>query len=147
MHTMEPWQYWLIGGIVLCILEMFTGDFVLLGLGVAGISSGLAAYGGASTNLQLITFGIIALIIIFGIRPIAKKHFYKSSDPRLSNAKAMIGKTATVILPITGPHGAGRVKLGSEEWRAIASDTGDFPSGTTVRIESIDGATLIVSPL
>ena len=144
---MEPWQYWLIGGIALCILEMFTGDFVLLGLGFAAIGSGLATYAGASTNLQLITFGIIALTIIFGIRPVAKKHLYKRSDPRLSNAKAMIGQTATVIMPITGPHGAGRVAFGSEEWRAIASDTGDFPSGTTVRIESIDGATLIVSPL
>lgn len=143
---MEPWHYWIIAGLVLCILEMFTGDFVLLGLGIASVGSSFVAAGHASLNWQLAAFSCVSIIFIFGVRPVARRHFYKNSDPRPSNVKAMIGQTAIVVDTVAGGHGSGRVKLGSEEWRAIsAPDSDDLTPGTAVRISGIDGSTLIVS--
>ena len=145
---MEPWHYWIIAGLILCILEMFTGDFVLLGLGIAAVGASFTAASDASVNWQLTTFAFVSIAFIFGVRPVAKRHFYKNSDPRPSNINALIGKTATVLEPINGDHGVGRVKLGSEEWRAItAPSTNEIPSGAVVKINAVEGSTLIVSSI
>ena len=35
------WWHWIVFGIILLIMEMFTGTFILLGLGIAGIIVGI----------------------------------------------------------------------------------------------------------
>ena len=144
---MDPWHYWLIGAFILCILEMFTGDFVLLGFGVAAGGGSIAASLGAERAVQLEVFAAVSVLFIFGIRPFAKRHLYRSSDPRKTNTEALIGRPGTVVDPIPGGHAAGRVKLGAEEWRALSSHGGEIAPGTAITVAGIDGATLIVTPV
>ncbi len=144
---MDPWHYWLIGAFILCILEMFTGDLFLLGCGVAAAGSSIAASVGAERAAQLGVFGVVSVAFIFGIRPLAKRHFYKTSDPRKSNTEAMIGLTGTVIEPIPGGHDVGRVRLGAEEWRALSAHGDHISPGTAVTVSRVDGATLVVASI
>ncbi len=141
---MEPWHYWLIAGIVLCILEIFTTDFLLLGLGLAAVGSSIASYYEASMPWQVGIFAIVAVIFVFTIRPIAKRQFYKTSDPRTSNVDAMKGKRGVVVDAIPENGQPGRVKLGGEEWRAVTEDGVTIDPGTEVVVDRVDGATLHV---
>ncbi len=144
---MDPWHYWLIGAFVLCILEMFTGDLVLLGFGIAAAGASIASSTGADKVGQLSTFGAVSVVFLVVVRPFAKRHLYKSSDPRKTNAAALIGQRATVVDEIPGGQDIGRVKLGGEEWRAVSVDGAAFPSGSTVSVTRVEGATLVVSPV
>ena len=85
---MEPWHYWLIAGIVLCILEIFTTDFLLLGLGLAAVGSSIASYYEASMPWQVGIFAIVAVIFVFTIRPIAKRQFWSGSRKRMMGASS-----------------------------------------------------------
>lgn len=138
----EPWHWWLIAGILLCILEVFTGDLLLLGLGLAALGGSLSAASEATVSWQIGTFAISALIFVFGVRPIAKKHLYKTSDSRATNVGALIDRVGVVVESIDGHGMAGRVKLGAEEWRALA----EVPISVAehVIVERVEGATLFV---
>ncbi|MEM0897743.1 MAG: NfeD family protein [Verrucomicrobiota bacterium] len=141
---MEPWHYWIIAGCVLCILEIFTGDFLLLGLGIAAVGSGVAAYYDASLTWQVGVFAIVSVVFVFGIRPVAKRHFYHTSDHRVSNVDAMRGKRGVITSPIPEGGQAGRVRLGAEEWRAVSEDGLSLSEGIEVVVEAVEGATLHV---
>jgi membrane protein implicated in regulation of membrane protease activity len=59
-----------------------------------------------------------------------------------TGAEAMIGETAQVV---TACRPRGQVRVRGELWEAIADEGAD--PGDTVRIEAIDGLTLVVSPV
>lgn len=142
---MEPWVYWLIAAILLCILEMFTADFLAATCAIAcGAAAAIAGLGG-ELAAQLTAFAIVASIVLFTVRPIFKKWMYTYSDDRPSNVDALVGKLGRVIDPIAAGE-AGRVKLGSEEWRAEAADSKTaIDADSRVEVIRIEGATLIVT--
>jgi membrane protein implicated in regulation of membrane protease activity len=58
---------------------------------------------------------------------------------------ALVGKPGYVIQEVTGRDG--RVRIGGEEWTARAlDDSVVIPTGTTVDVLQIDGATAVVYP-
>jgi membrane protein implicated in regulation of membrane protease activity len=63
---------------------------------------------------------------------------------RPSNIDAIVGTQGVVIKRIA-PREAGLVKLGSEVWRAeLAADDVPRDTGTTVKVQSVEGVTLKV---
>jgi len=57
------WWHWIILGIVLLIMEMFTGTFLLLGLGLAGIMVGVIdILYPLSLNMELTLWIILSLL-------------------------------------------------------------------------------------
>lgn len=146
MLNLEIWQLWLIGGVILIILEMFTFTFIFASFGIAAMITAIPAANGFSVTGQLAIFAISNVILLFLLRPLAKNGLYRNSEQRPTNANAIIGQTATVLEEIADQHRPGRVKLGSEEWLALSS-AGPLPPNTIVEVISIDGATLIVSPI
>lgn len=146
MLNLEVWQLWLIGGVILIILEMFTFTFILASFGLAAMITAIPAANGASTNWQLTIFAISNVVLLTLLRPLAKKGLYRNSEQRPTNANAIIGQTATVLEEIADQHRPGRVKLGSEEWLALSS-AAPVPPNTIVEVVGIDGATLVVRPI
>jgi membrane protein implicated in regulation of membrane protease activity len=59
-----------------------------------------------------------------------------------TGAEAMIGETAQVV---TACRPRGQVRVRGELWEAVADEGAD--PGDTVRIEAIDGLTLVVAPV
>jgi len=58
-----------------------------------------------------------------------------------TGAEAMVGKTATVVTPC---RPGGSVRIHGELWEARCTDGAD--PGATVRVDAVDGLTLLVSP-
>jgi len=138
----EPWQIWIIAGIILFIIEIFTPSFVAGSVGVGAIAGGIIAAFGLDINWQLITFAVFTAISLFTIRPIVIRLSKKNHIA--TNAEALIGKTGKVIQDIG--ENPGYVKIDGDNWRSISIDNITIPSGTLVEVIKIEGITLFVKP-
>jgi membrane protein implicated in regulation of membrane protease activity len=141
---MDEWIIWVILAVVLGVAEIFTLTAALGLLGVASLLTAAGAALGLPVPLQLLLFAISSTAGLIIVRPIARRHI---RQPQLSRfgVEALVGKPAYVISEVTGRDG--RVRIGGEEWSARAYDeTLVIPTGATVDVLEIDGATALVYP-
>ncbi|MGH3841452.1 MAG: NfeD family protein [Pseudonocardiaceae bacterium] len=141
---MGVWVIWLILAVALGTAEIFTFTAALGLLGGAALITSLAAALGLPLALQLVVFTLCAAVGVVLVRPIAQRHLLQ---PRLERfgVDALVGKPARVVQDVTGV--AGRVRIDGEEWTARAYDeTMVIPTGATVDVMEIRGATALVYP-
>jgi membrane protein implicated in regulation of membrane protease activity len=139
---MSPVVAWLIAAIVLLIVESFTGTFVILWMGIAAFAAGLVAHFLPDTQIPWLVFVLASAVLIFFTRPLAR-HIRERHTTR-TNVDALVGQYAMVIETIDPMRNTGRVRVGSDEWRARSA--GVVESGAWVRITGISGTTLSVEP-
>jgi membrane protein implicated in regulation of membrane protease activity len=134
---------WLIGGVLLALAELFTGDFILIMLaGGAFAAAGTAVLGGPIA-LQALVFAVVSALGLAAARPALKRHLEKRSDHTRFGVDALEGSEATVVEQVTS--GAGMVKIGGELWTARAYDaTQVIETGVKVRVVEVKGATALV---
>ncbi len=143
---MQPWHLWTIAGLLLLILEMVTPAFFFASFGVAALLTAIAASAGFDTTGQLATFATVSILCIAAVRPLFVRYVYKSAEPARVNIHALIGQSGNVVDAIGAGDDTGRVKVGSEEWRAINESGDPLPPGTRVEITSVNSAILTVRP-
>jgi membrane protein implicated in regulation of membrane protease activity len=142
---MEAWHIWVIAGVILVILEMFTIGFVLASFGVACLLAAIPAALGWELNGQLAVFAVVSLVLIFAVRPLFQKGIYRLSEPRRIGAAALVGQSGVVVERVGDSTSPGRVKVGAEEWRAVTVEPSySFEPGTAIEVVAIDSATLVV---
>lgn len=90
-----------------------------------------------SAVLIVVGCGLEAIEIVF-LRRWAKRIDRRTK--KTTGAEAMIGQTAEVVQPC---RPKGMVQLGGELWEARCDEGAD--TGETVRVESLDGLTLVVA--
>lgn len=144
---MEWWHFWIIVGLILLIVEIFTPGFILASFGIAGIFTAIFAAFGFGFKMQLLIFGIFTLIIFFTIRPLLKKYFYRYDDPLRTNVHGLIGRTGKVLEEINNAENHGRVQIGGEDWRARSKNEEVIAAGTLVKVVAIEGATVFVEKI
>lgn len=140
----EVWHIWLIAGLVLWIIEIFTPGFVI---GVFGTGCLIVApFAGASVSfkMQLLVFGIATAVMSLGIRPLILKHFYGREAKIKTNVDALVGKFGLVTEVIDHLDRTGRANIGGENWRAITLDESRVEIGQKVIVKAIDGCKIIV---
>ncbi|MBB5083229.1 NfeD family protein [Nonomuraea endophytica] len=141
---MEDWVIWIILAVVLGVAEIFTLTAALGILGVASLLTAATAALGLPIPLQLLVFTLSSAAGLFTVRPIAMRHIRQPQLKRFG-VEALVGKPAYVISEVTGRDG--RVRIGGEEWSARAYDeTLVIPTGATVDVIEIEGATALVYP-
>jgi membrane protein implicated in regulation of membrane protease activity len=142
------WVLWLALILVFVIIEVFTLDFTFLMLAGGSLGGLVAGFLSAPLWAQIIVAGVLALLLIFLVRPSLLKAFRKGGDPTPSNIEAVLGLTGTVTQEFTDHRG--QVKLANgETWTARLvddHDSGDLAEGTRVVVQKIDGATAVVVP-
>ncbi len=141
---MQAWHIWIIIGIILSILEIFTAGFLIINFGIGAIIAGLAAFGGAGLKTQLIVFAISSLILFVLSRKFASRFLTKDEPEARTNVEALIGKEAIVTQPIGGTLERGQVKIDGEEWSAISETEDNIDAGEKVTVKGVDGNKLIV---
>ncbi|MFI6295825.1 NfeD family protein [Nonomuraea sp. NPDC050790] len=141
---MEDWVIWIILAVVLGVAEIFTLTASLGILGVASLLTAATAALGLPIPLQLLVFTLSSAAGLFVVRPIAMRHLHQPQLQRFG-VEALVGKPAYVVAEVTGRDG--RVRIGGEEWSARAYDeTLVIPTGATVDVIEIEGATALVYP-
>jgi membrane protein implicated in regulation of membrane protease activity len=141
MGGLEPGWLWLIGGVLLLIMEVIAPGFFLVFIGAAAIATGLfTVLFGLGAVPQLALFALYALLaVLVGRRFYANRHA-DSTDPLLNDrAGRLVGKVVTVVVPVDEHNG--RVRVGDSEWSARG---GPAAPGERVRITGVDGNCLTV---
>ncbi|MEU7001003.1 NfeD family protein [Nonomuraea sp. NPDC046570] len=141
---MDEWVIWIVLAVVLGVAEIFTLTTALGLLGSAALLTAVGAALGLPIPLQFILFTLSSAAGLLVVRPIAMRHIRQPQLQRFG-VEALVGKPAYVISEVTGREG--RVRIGGEEWSARAYDeTLVIPTGATVDVIEIEGATALVYP-
>ncbi len=138
------WWHWVVAGLLLLILEINTGTFILLGLGVAAVSVGLLDY------IYPITFTYEVLIwtaLSAGYLMAWKKWMAQQNVSDTGQSNYNLDMLGTVTQAIE-PHKKGKVHfdvpvLGQTEWIAIADQP--IEKGERVKIVEIIGQLIKVA--
>jgi membrane-bound serine protease (ClpP class) len=134
-------------GLLLAELLLPTGG-ILAVLGIAGLTvAGIAAFGSDSSAADYAGGALIALGILSGIsfyfvtRKVVAAH---RDEPVRTGTEEMVGATAEARTSIDPD---GRAWLGGTIWSArLAEGATPIRLGDKVRVEAVDGLTLVVRP-
>ena len=142
------WIVWLALALIFVVVEVFTLDFTFLMLAVGSVGGLLASLFGAEWWLQILVTALLALALLFTVRPPLLRALRKGGDPTPSNVEALLGLPGTITTAFV--DGVGYVKLANgETWTAKAPPLGSdaaLPIGTKVTVVAIEGATAVVEP-
>ena len=143
------WIVWVVLILLFITIEMMTLDltFLMIALGsIGGLVSGLL---GAPWLLQLVIAAVLAVTLVFGIRPPLLRVLKRGGDPTKSNVDALLGLDGSVVKSLEATGGLVRLANG-ETWTARLSPTvvqRRLEPGEHVIVTAIDGATAVVSPV
>lgn len=145
MDDPEQWRWiWLAAAVVFGIGEMATPGAFFLGpfaIG-AGVAAALA-WAGVPLVVEWVAFVGVSLASFAALRPLARRLGDDGSEG--IGSRRLIGRDGFVISEIVPGH-PGMVRVDREEWRADSSASVPIAEGTPVRIISVEGTRLIVTP-
>jgi membrane protein implicated in regulation of membrane protease activity len=142
------WIVWLVLILLFVTIEMVTLEltFLMIALGsLGGLVSGLL---GAPWWLELLIAAVLAVILLFGIKPPLLRLLKRGGDPSRSNVDALLGLDGQVVRSLDTTGGQVRLANG-ETWTARLSPGAAqrvVEPGERVLVTAIEGATAIVVP-
>jgi membrane protein implicated in regulation of membrane protease activity len=142
--VLEVWHIWVIIGLLLWIIEIFTPGFVAGVFGTACFIVAPFAAADMSFKIQLLIFGLATAVMSLGVRPLAMKHIYRRGVKVKTNVDALVGEAGIAVEVIDNLSGMGRVKIGGEEWLAVTQDGSPVEAGTKVIVRRVEGCKLVV---
>jgi membrane protein implicated in regulation of membrane protease activity len=142
---MEPYILWLAAGLLLMAMEMASGAFVLLPIGLGAATTGVLLWARVPLSLswQLAVFGALSVVALWLLRPILKRWLHHAPD----SYNEHIGQNAVVETTVTyaTSGSTGTVKYRGSSWQARAAEPEQaFATGSTLSIASVDGIVLVV---
>jgi len=144
---MADWIVWFGLAGILVILEMFSGTFYLLMIGIGMAAGGLVSLGTESRPVQLIAAAVIGVIATYFLRRSRWGRPARSDATRDPNVNLDIGQTVHVDA-WTGSGGeprTARILYRGTYWDAELQD-GAAPLPGTFVIREIRGIRLILGP-
>lgn len=138
------WLWWLAAALVLAIAELAVVDFTFLMLAGAAVIAAGAAGMGTSVTVQVITFAVAAVVLLFVVRPWARRHVEESTPGAKTNVFLYENESAVTLTEVSAT--SGRVKLMGEVWSARTEDgMPAIPADQSVRVARVEGAFAIVT--
>ena len=131
---MAPELVWLIAGIVLVIVELLTGTFYLLILGVAAMLAALAAWAGAP---------FIVEVLVAGTLLIRRRRVGATTDDGLASID--VGQPVTFETWTDAAARVARVRHRGASWDAEIGADATPVAGTTLYITAVHGNRLVVA--
>ena len=110
------WWMWILAALVCGIVEVMAVSFVFLMLAIGALAAGIAGALGASLAVQMIIFVVVAVALLFVVRPFLKGRVERSTPDVRTNADALIGRTGYVT-EIVGERN-GRIQFSGGECSA-----------------------------
>ncbi|MDD4028813.1 MAG: NfeD family protein [Caldisericia bacterium] len=136
--------YWIVLGVVLIVLEIFTPGFFLFLTGIAALVTGGLSYLFPNVLwLQWVSFIVLTVLSLVFLRGILLNKA-QPTEPMTSNADGLIGNRAIVIRTIEPDSLKGQVRIGGEVWLAQSEDQSVIPEHEEVIVHGVRGTKLIV---
>lgn len=145
LSDLGPWNWMLLGAILLALEIIIPGIFVLW-IGIAAVITGalslqLWSWDPWTWQVQVIVFLFLAIASVVVGKRWSDKAAAKETDEPLLNMRAaqLIGRTSVLEQPIL--EGRGRIRLDDTIWRVNGPD---LPAGSRVKVVSVHGTELHV---
>jgi membrane protein implicated in regulation of membrane protease activity len=136
---MDPALAWAVGGLVLVIVELLTGTFYLLMLGVAAFGAAGAAWLGYDFAVQVLVAALVAAAGCYGI------YRYRAKNKAEQMAPLDAGMPASFENWIDPGARLARVRYRGASWDARVEGGEALEPGATVYVVAADGNTLKVA--
>ena len=136
---MEEDLAWAIVGLALVIVELLTGTFYLLVLGIAAFGAALAAYLGQEFPVQAIVGGVIAAGGCFGV------HAYRAKNATRQMASIDAGQPASFEVWVDEGARLARVRYRGAQWNALVEGDAVPEAGAMLYVTATHGNTLKVT--
>jgi len=135
---------WLILAIILFVLETIVPGVHFLWFGLAAVLTAVVAFAtDLSWQWEVLVFGLLSLVTVFGVRQFADPNAKDTDEPSLNvRGSQYIGREVNVENSISG--GRGRIRVGDTIW---AAEGPDAPAGSRVKITAVNGTVFKVEPL
>lgn len=140
---MDPALIWILVGLLLLGAETLLPGVFLLWVGLAAIGTGVMLL--LVTPPFWLTVTVFIALLAGGIAIALRLRRSDRPRPRVNTPDSgLVGRPGVLIdAGATGP----RVRVGDSDWAArLPRDVADSPTGTRVRVEGVDGTTLVVRP-
>lgn len=138
------WLIWIAVALLLMVVEVVSLELVILMFAGGALAAALMSALDVPLIPQIIVFGVVSSLLLFGLRPWMLRHLKKRIPLVETNVAAYIGKEATCLTDVT--TSGGRLKLSGEVWSGRAT-AGSFARGDKVRVIEIDGAVAVVEDI
>ena len=136
---MDAYLIWLLVGLALVIVELLSGTFYLLVLGVAAFGAGVTAWVGGGFAVQCIAAAVIALAGTYLV------HAYRARNAAQQMKPIDAGQPASFESWVDRPAGLARVRYRGASWEARL-EAGESPEqGAVLYVLAAEGNTLKVT--
>ena len=130
---------WAVTGLVLVIVELLTGTFYLLMLGVAAFGAALAAYLGFDFGIQSIVAAVFSVAGCYGV------HVYRAKNRAQQMAPIDAGMPASFESWWDPRERLAKVRYRGASWEARVEGLEAIEPGATVYVLATDGNMLRVA--
>lgn len=133
---------WLIAGIGLLVVEVFTGTFVLVMLGGGALAAAAASgFLSTPTAINAVIFAVVSVALLFGVRPALRRRLTPELEAAGNNP---VGSSGLVVRRVD--RDSGQIKIDGELWSARSLDRERaFEPGERVTVIQLSGVTAVVS--
>lgn len=138
-HLMEPTLIWLLAGFGLVIVELLSGTFYLLMLGIAAFGGAGVAFLGYGFQLQTIVAAAVAAAGCYAV------HVYRSRNAGEQMASVDAGQPAEFENWVDEGAGRARVRYRGASWDANVEGSGALEPGALLYVQTNEGNSLSVS--
>ena len=137
--AMDAYLVWLLVGLALVIVELLSGTFYLLVLGVAAFGAGAVAWFGGGFAMQSIAAAVVALVGAYFV------HAYRARNAAQQMAPIDAGQPASFESWVDQQGGLARVRYRGASWEARLAGDAALQPGALVYVLAAEGNTLKVS--
>lgn len=137
---MSAYLYWILLGFLLLIVELTTGTFYLLVLGLAAFAAALAAWAGGAFWVQAAVGGGVALVGVMAVWRLRARDV----EPVSSNALD-VGQPVVLEAWVDRPSRRARVRYRNALWDATVEGEPTGEPGAVFYIRNVSGSELEVA--
>jgi len=130
---------WAILGLTLVIVELLTGTFYLLVLGIAAFGAALAAWLGQPFPVQAVVAAVIAALGCYGV------HVYRAKNTTRQMAHVDAGQPASFENWVDQGARLARVRYRGTSWDALVDGDAAVDAGAMLYVITANGNTLKVT--
>ncbi|WP_043364670.1 NfeD family protein [Belnapia sp. F-4-1] len=142
---MEPGLIWILAGLLLLLAELAIPGVFLVWIGLAALGTGVLQL------LAVLSFGMVVTVflLLLGAGIWLSLRLRRAAPPPALNtpSSGLVGRSG-MLLPLGEAEGPGlRVRIGDSEWQArLPLEIRAPERPLRVRVEAVEGTTLIVRP-
>ena len=137
---MEPYLAWIVAGFVLVIIELLSGTFYLLVIGVGAFAGAAVAWAGGGYFAQAVGACAVALAGTWLVN-----RWHRTRAPGSAKDDFLdLGQSVVLESWVDAQSGTARVKYRGTTWDARVAAGANARPGDTLVIHGQDGSTLLV---